>query len=144
MQSQTNSSAKIRVLFVDNNEELAEILGQCVAAESDMENAGCLHAADDLLTEVNRTRANIVLLDLGMPGKDPLAAVRELAIAQADSGRSGGARVIVFSGRSDEGAVDGAVKAGAWGYLSKNAEIAVMLQAIREVARGGISFAAWQ
>ncbi len=141
MPARAASAARIRVLCVDDNEDIPEMLSRCIAAESDMESAGCLHSADDLVAAVDRTGANVVLMDLGMPGRDPLAAVRELAAARPARGNSvgpgaDGARVIVYSGRSDQKDYDSAINAGAWGYLSKGAEISSVLHAIREVARG--------
>lgn len=141
MPARAASAARIRVLCVDDNEDIPEMLSRCIAAESDMESAGWLHSADDLVAEVARSRAHVVLLDLGMPGRDPIAAVRELAASRpapaSEAGTGGhGVRVIVYSGRSDQQELDRAINAGAWGYLSKGAEISIVLHAIREVARG--------
>lgn len=52
-------------------------------------------------------------------------------------------RVIVFSGRDDQDAIESAARAGARGFLSKDAEVPEMLRAIREVARGTIPFGVW-
>ena len=126
-------SAKIRVLCVDDSPDITELIGRCIEREPDMESVGCLDTAEDLATEVERVRAAVVLVDMKMPGRDPLDAVREVRRA----------RVIVYSGRDDPDAVDSAAKAGACGFLSKDAEVPVMLGAIREVARGGIPFGIW-
>lgn len=117
------------------------MMRRCIAAEPDMENAGSLHSAGDLMAEVKRTRANIVLLDMNMPGEDPLAALRELVEAERGRGVEGsGARVIAYSGRRDQAAVDRAESAGAWGYVSKDAAIPRVLDAIRQVAHGRTAF----
>lgn len=137
-------STKIRVLCVDDHTSLPEMLGLCIAAEPDMVSVGSLHTADDLTAEVERTNADVVLLDLSMPGKDPLDAVRELAAARRNGvgGRRsvGGAHVIAFSGRSDQRALTSAIEAGVKGYVSKIAEISSVLRAIREVAHGNTAF----
>lgn len=73
----------IRVLCVDDSDDIARLLERSVSVQPDMTSVGRLHAADDLVTEVARTRPCVVLLDLTMPGKDPLLAVRELAETNA-------------------------------------------------------------
>ena|ERR1043165_3540438 len=141
MQAVAKPSTKIRVLCVDDSEDIPEMMRRCIEHEPDMENAGSLNATGDLLAEVKRTRADIVLLDMNMPGEDPLEALREVAAAERGGGAEGaGARVIAYSGRRDEAAVDRAAKAGAWGYVSKDAEIPRVLDAIREVAQGRTAF----
>jgi DNA-binding NarL/FixJ family response regulator len=123
-------SRPIRVLCVDDSRDITATLGRCIAREPDMESVGSLHSADDLVRQVDERRADVVLLDMTMPGKDPLAALRDLRAHAA-------ARVLVFSGRDDQEAVEMAAEAGASGFLSKDAKIPVMLDAIRQVARSG-------
>lgn len=124
------------------------MLGQCIAAEPDMETAGCLHSADDLLTTVQATRADVVILDMKMPGRDPLAALKDLTestrgIDGADKDLRRAVRVIAYSGRDDQVSVDRALSAGAWAYVCKDAEIPRVLEAIRDVAQGKAGFELW-
>lgn len=146
----TSAPALIRVLCVDDSRDITEQLGQCIAHQPDMESVGSLSTATNLQVELEKSRPDVVLLDMTMPGDDPLVALRELTdAARAVSGgnASGGGRravrVIVLSGRSDQEAVDSAVSAGAWGYISKGADIPVILEAIRDVARGNVAFGEW-
>src|SRR5689334_10017359 len=103
MASLTLPLTKIRVLCVDDSPDLAEMLARCINAEFDMESVGCLHSADNLAGEVERSHADVVLLDMTMPGKDPVAALADLALFVA-YGRdpkvpaSLVARVIAYSG----------------------------------------------
>jgi DNA-binding NarL/FixJ family response regulator len=133
MPTDTSGSAKIRVLLVDDHEDISAVLARCISAEPDMESAGTLNRADELATEVARSRADVVLLDMTMPGRDPLTALRELAAAQ---GGEPSVRVIAYSGHDDRESIEKARSAGACGYLSKDAEITVLLQAIRDAAAG--------
>jgi len=139
--------ALIRVLCVDDNRDITEQLGRCIAHQPDMESVGFLSTANNFRVEVEKIRPDVVLLDMSMPGDDPLVALRELTDAArvAPGAKAGGGgrravRVIVFSGRGDREAVDSAVNAGAWGFVSKDAEIPVILDAIRDVARGNVAF----
>ena len=149
------SATRIRVLCVDDSRDITASLGRCIDGEPDMESVGCLDTADDLSEEVEKRRPDVVLLDMKMPGRDPIAALRALtANAALHGGPAGGAgrgrggsratRVIVFSGRDDQDAEDKSAAAGACGFLSKGAQVPVILGAIREVARGHASFGVWR
>lgn len=128
---------KIRVLCVDDSRDITAMLGRCIEHEPDMECAGCLDTANDLASEVDQRRADVVIMDMKMPGKEPLEALRDVKDA----------RVILFSGRDEEDAIERATEAGASGFLSKDAEIPVILGAIREVAgrrAGEAGFGVWR
>jgi DNA-binding NarL/FixJ family response regulator len=148
MQGAAPSTAKMRVLCVDDSKDLPEMLELCIRAEADMECAGCLHNANDLVAEVENRRADIVVLDMSMPGKDPLEAMRELSAAHRDRGGGrgpgrGAVRVIAYSGRSEQEAVDRAREAGAYCYVSKGATIPDLMLAIREAGRENSAFKVW-
>lgn len=140
----------IRVLCVDDSRDITEQLALCIAHEPDMESVGSLRSANNLRAELEKLRPDVVLLDLSMPGVDPLEALRELAdaggaVPGASPGGSGcsAVRVIVFSGSGDREAAVSAANAGAWGFVCKDAEIPVILGAIREVACGKVAFGRW-
>jgi DNA-binding NarL/FixJ family response regulator len=120
----------IKVLCVEDSEDLATLLRMMIDAEPDMSAVGCLHSADCLVEEVLRSKPDIVLLDLTMPGKDPVQALSELQRCRPET------RVIVFSGFDSQDRVNQAVEAGAWGYISKHQEMPEVLSAIRRVAGG--------
>ena len=70
------------MLCVDDSRDITSILGRCIDGEPDMECVGCLDTADDLAAEVQRRRPDVVLLDMNMPGRDPMAPLVE-AMQQA-------------------------------------------------------------
>ena len=126
-----NDSVRItKVLCVDDSADIAGLCRRFVDAEPDMACAGVLESADALVERVLEARPDVVLLDLTMPGKDPLMAVRELAVAAP------WCRVLAFSGYDDEERLMGIVEAGAWGLVSKDSDPARLVQAIRRVAGG--------
>jgi DNA-binding NarL/FixJ family response regulator len=81
---------------------------------------------------VRSTRADVVLMDIRMPGVDGLAATR--AITGDDD--LAGVRVIVLTTFEVDDYVISAVQAGASGFLGKGVEPAELLDAIRVVAAG--------
>ena len=72
----------------------------------------------------------MILLDMVMPGQDGLAAIRRIV---EDSPH---ARILVLTSFADDERVFLAIKAGALGYLLKDAPREHLLQAIRDVAQG--------
>jgi NarL family two-component system response regulator LiaR len=108
-------------------------LAAILANYSDIEVVG--QAADGIqaLEVIKQTKPNVVLLDLVMPGLDGLATIpkiREIAP---------GARILVVTSFAESDRVYQAIKAGALGYILKDATREQLLQAIRDVAQGRAS-----
>lgn len=74
-------------------------------------------------------RPDVVLMDLRMPGRDGISATAEIV----DEGL---ADVLVLTSFDEDDLVDGAILAGAAGFLLKTADAATLVQAIRAVAAG--------
>ena len=120
----------ISVLCVDDNADVANMLSTLIDMEPDMRTAGTLQDADGLMTELENSRPDVVLLDLTMPGRDPLDAMQEA------SGKFAETRFIVVSGHDEPERVQSALDRGAWGYVAKLGDSKQILEAIRTVARG--------
>lgn len=99
-----------------------------------MEVVGSLQRADGLVDKVRETRADVVLLDIEMPGADPFEALAELRKQCPET------RTIVLSAYVRDRYVDATVKAGGWGYLAKSDTPEAIVSAIRDVAGGQFVF----
>jgi DNA-binding NarL/FixJ family response regulator len=120
----------IRLLCVDDNDEVADALRTRLGLESDICWLGRLARADGLSAATQQLAPDVVLLDIDMPGKSPFRALQELALLERDT------RVIMLSALVDVELIDRAVEAGAWGYLSKAAATATIAETVRRVAAG--------
>lgn len=120
----------IRILCVDDNDEVAEALRIRLGLESDIRWLGRLDRADGLYEAVQRLAPDVILLDIDMPGKSPFRALKELSSHEGDT------RVIMLSALVDVELIDRAVEAGAWGYLSKGAATSTIAETVRRVAAG--------
>lgn len=120
----------IRVMCVDDNDFVAEAIRRKLAMDRGFAWAGWLPEARALVEKVKENKADVVLLDIDMPGKDSFEALSELAAACPDT------RVIMLSGYVRCDYIDRAVEAGAWGYVSKNENVETILAAIQQVAHG--------
>ena len=124
----------IRVLCVDDHAFLIEGLAARFADEPGFEFCGSINSADDLVESVERHRPDIALLDIEMPGRDVFDVLEELA------SRSLPTRVVLLSGHVRQTYLDMAIKAGAWGYLSKRDDPGAIVSAIRQVRAGRFAF----
>lgn len=120
----------IRILCVDDHAFLVEGLIARFALEPDFEIVGRLATAENLVEEAKRTHAQIVLLDIEMPGPDPFDSLAELRRQAEDI------KVIMLSAYIRDHYIDSAYKAGAWGYFCKSDEMNALVEGIRKVARG--------
>ena len=120
----------IRILCVDDHAFLVEGLSARFALESDFELVGRLPTAENLADEVKKSRAQIVLLDIEMPGPDPFDALAELKRQNED------VKVIMLSAYIRDHYIEAAYKAGAWGYFCKSDEMNAIVDGIRKVSNG--------
>ena len=124
----------LRVLCVDDHESVAEGMRARLGLENDMQVVGWLDTPQDLVGEVARTRADIVLLDIELPGHDPFEALADLTKRRPD------VRTIMLSAFVRDQYIDAAVTAGAWGFLSKADAPDSVVDAIRKVANDEFAF----
>ena len=122
----------IRVLCVDDNPNVCDSIELVMGLTGGFEWVGALLSADNLVPEVERLKPDVVLLDLDMPGRSPFGAVSEL------SRTCPGTRFVVCSGHLSGELVREALDAGCWGYVTKNENTGILVEAVRKVARGGV------
>jgi DNA-binding NarL/FixJ family response regulator len=117
----------IKVLIADDQAMVREGFGALLAAQPDMLVVG---DAPDGETAVARSRAlgpDIVLMDIRMPVMDGLEATRRLA---------GGPKILILTTFDLDDYVYEALRAGASGFLLKDAPAADLINAVRVVAAG--------
>ncbi len=124
----------LRVLCVDDHAFLAEGMKSRLSLEADMEFVGWLESAEGLPEAVRRLQADVVLLDIEMPGPDVFEVVADLRRSNPQ------VRTIMLSAFVRDHYIDAAVKAGAWGYLSKSDTPGSVVNAIRKAVRDEFAF----
>lgn len=118
-----------RVVVVDD-QPLVRSAFRTILEASGIEVVGEAGDGDQAVTVVTRTRPDVVLMDVRMPGRDGLEATAALASLAPD------ARVLVLTTFDADAYVDGALRAGAAGFLLKNASPEDLVRAVRTVAAG--------
>ncbi len=121
----------IRVVLADDHPVLRQGLRGLLEREPDLEVLGEASDGREALNEVMRSRPDVLVLDLMMPGVGGLEVVHEVR-AQCRT-----TQVVVLSMYSNESYVQEALGAGARGYVLKKATSAELVAAIRAVAAGG-------
>ncbi|WP_107772873.1 response regulator [Nocardioides sediminis] len=119
----------IRVVLVDDHAVLRGGLERLLAGEPDIEVVGSAADGDEAVQEVRRTRPDVVLMDLQMPGTDGVTATRRIVA-------EGGPDVLVLTSFSDAERIVAALDAGAVGYLLKDADPEDVVAGVRAVSRG--------
>lgn len=118
------------VLIVDDHFVVRSGLAASLEVEDDIEVSGEAKRGDEAVTQYQRQRPDVVLMDLQLPG---LSGVQATAALRTHDPQ---ARVLVYStfARLDE--VQSALDAGAAGYVEKSASREELLIALRKVAAG--------
>jgi len=124
----------IRVLLADDQQLVRAGLRMLCESTTDIEVVGEAADGQQALAEAERTRPDLVVMDLRMPGMDGITATRRLIE------RGSPARVLVLTTFDDDGHLYPALSAGACGFLAKDATPEALLDAIRRAATGDSPF----
>jgi DNA-binding NarL/FixJ family response regulator len=120
----------ISVLIADDQDLVREGLRMMLEAEPDLRVAGEAGTGQQALTQTRRLDPDVVLMDVRMPGLDGIEATAQLA-------RSGSrARILMLTTFNLDEYVYQAMKAGASGFLLKDASRDQLATAVRTVAAG--------
>ncbi len=119
----------IRVVLTDDHAVIRAGLAQFLATAPDIEVVGEAGDGVEAIRVCRETRPDVVLMDLQMPGMDGVEATQHIVAEQLGD-------VLVLTSFSDSERIEGALGAGAVGYLLKDADPDEVLDGIRTVRRG--------
>jgi DNA-binding NarL/FixJ family response regulator len=122
----------IRVLLVDDQAMIRAGFRLILSAEPDVTVVGEAADGATAVAAARRLRPDVTLMDVRMPGTDGIAATRRLVAEDPPV-----TRVLVLTTFDVDAHVYDALRAGASGFLLKNAPPEDLVQAIRVVAAGG-------
>lgn len=122
----------IRVLLADDHTLVREGIKQLLAASVDIAVAAEAANGDEALARVRAEDFDVVVLDLSMPGLSGLDLVKRVRLEKPKQ------RILVLSMHGERQYAARALKAGAAGYLTKDAAAAQLVGAIRKIAAGGV------
>lgn len=120
----------IDVAIVDDHGVMRDGLQAMLSGAADVRVVACEGGAAEGIEAVLRTRPQVVLMDITMPGMSGIEATQKLQRAAPQCG------VLMLSMHSSPDLVGQAIRAGARGYVLKESSSAELLAAIRAVAEG--------
>ncbi len=124
------TSIPIRVVIVDDQAMVRAGFTSLLAAEPDIEVVGDAADGEAALELVSRLKPDVTLMDIRMPVLDGISATRRLVEAQAET------KVLVLTTFDLDQYVFDALRAGASGFLLKDATAEELASAVRVVAAG--------
>jgi DNA-binding NarL/FixJ family response regulator len=120
----------VSVLLVDDQELMRMAFRMVIESQPDLRVAGEAATGLEAIAQVQALQPDVLLMDVRMPDLDGVEATRRIV------GSGNGARVIILTTFDLDEYVYAALRAGASGFLLKDAQPADLLAAIRVVASG--------
>jgi DNA-binding NarL/FixJ family response regulator len=125
-----STTPRIRVLIAEDQALVRRGTSLLISLEPDMEVVGSACDGIEAVAMAEKLRPDVVLMDLHMPKQGGVAATREITQTLP------GTQVLVLTTLNDDETVFDAVRAGALGYLLKDATEQELLDTIRALRRG--------
>ncbi len=127
------SGARVRVLAADDQRVVREGLAMLLGLLPDVEVVGTAADGEEALALAEELAPDVILMDLRMPRLDGVEATRRLRASHP------AIKVVVLTTYADDRSVFDALRAGALGYLTKDAGAEEIQQALRQVTSGQAS-----
>jgi DNA-binding NarL/FixJ family response regulator len=122
----------IRVVIADDQPLLRSALANLFGAEPDLELVGEASTGNEAVALARQARADVVVMDIRMPEMNGIDATAAIAADETLAG----VRVLILTTFEVEENVIAALRAGASGFLAKDAQPGDIVQAVRTVAAG--------
>ena len=125
---------KIRILIVDDHPAIRHGLARLMETEADLEIIGEAGKRSEVLAAIEHQRPDLAILDLSLSdsaatGIELIAEIRSLAETMP---------ILVYSMHDESVYAERALRAGACGYLMKQAPVRQVIEAVRSIMNHGI------
>lgn len=124
----------IRVVIADDHDLLREGVSACLSASPEISVVGEASTGESAVEMADQHEPDVVVIDMVMPGIGGLEAIRRLRAANPDLG------IVALTSFSERERIQGALEAGANGYLVKSVDAEALAHAVRSVAIGQSTF----
>ena len=121
----------IRILVADDHPVVRDGLVAMLSTQDDFLVVGQASTGSEVITNIEISNPDVVLLDLEMPELDGVEALRKVTAEWPD------VKILVFTAFDDDERIVSAVQAGAQGYLLKGSPREEVFDAMRVISQGG-------
>ncbi len=121
----------IRVCIFDDNKKVRDALGMILKGTDGFEWCGSFADCNNLISDYKKANADVVLMDIQMPGKTGIDAVKEL------KSKFPTAKILMLTNFDEDDKIFSSICFGASGYLLKNTSPVKLIESIKEVYEGG-------
>ena len=122
----------IKVVVADDHTLFREGIRRILSLEKDILVVGEAARGDEIIKVVERTKPDVLLLDVKMPRGDVVQTLLEIKEKNVPT------KVLILTAYSEDENVLNAAKGGARGYVLKGIDFPTLLQAIKTVHKGGL------
>ncbi|MEL6304145.1 MAG: response regulator transcription factor [Bacteroidota bacterium] len=122
----------IKVLIADNHPIVRLGIKTVVETSADMEVIADVATTAELFEVLEKVTPDVVMLEMDIPEMNGIAALRALKQDFPD------VKTLMYSGQSEDVYALSTIRAGAFGYLSKTADLDYIISAVRKVAEGNM------
>ena len=121
----------MNLIIVEDTKTIRTMLVDLLGGQPDITVVAAVDRVEDALSYLAHHCADVMILDLCLPGLSYDGAVRAVTLASPDLD------ILVFTVSEEDEMVFSALKAGATGYILKNAQPAAIIAALHDIAAGG-------
>lgn len=132
--TEAKQQEKIRVVLVDDQTMIRQGLGYVIQMQPDMEVIGEASDGDEAVKLIGELTPDVVLMDVQMPNKSGIDATREIMLMKPTL------KVLILTTFDNHNYVVDGIRAGAVGYMLKDADSQEMLDLIRRAYQGEALF----
>lgn len=122
----------IKILVADNHPIVRMGVKQVLEPVSDIEVVGDVSTTTELFDVLENLTPDIILLEMDIPEINGIATLRKIKKEYPNI------RVLIYSGQSEDVYALSTIRAGAFGYLSKTADLDYVISAIRKIGEGNM------
>lgn len=122
----------IKVLIADNHPVVRLGIRQVLESSSDIEIIADVSTTTELFAALGKVSPDVVILEMDIPEINGIATLRKMKLEFPDI------KTLMYSGQSEDVYALSTIRAGAYGYLSKTADLDYIISAVRKVSDGNM------
>ena len=122
----------IKVLIADNHPIVRLGIKQVLSTSPEFEVIADVATTSELFDSLNKVTPDVVILEMDIPEINGIATLRKVKLEYPNI------KVLIYSGQSEDVYALSTIRAGAFGYLSKTADLDYIISAVKKVSEGNM------